>query len=104
VRSVGASASTATGMWDDAPRSDFNGSAGPAGTRVSQHHVGFAGHAAEIADARELPIQSDRAQEGGARDVVIADVVDLESARSAVARQHVARVIAEEAAERYFLT
>ena len=35
--------------------------------------------AAEIADARELPIQADRAHEVRASDLVVADVVDLHS-------------------------
>jgi len=35
------------------------------GPHVAHHHVGFAGVAAEIADADALPIQSDRAHEGG---------------------------------------
>jgi hypothetical protein len=54
-----------------------------------------------------LPIRSprrraraDRAQEGGAGDVVVADVVDLEAAGGAAAQQHVGGVAAVEAAER----
>src|SRR5262249_61181437 len=53
----------------------------PAGIGVAQHHVGLA-EAAEVAEACDLPIQTDRAQRGGARDVVVADVVDLERAAS----------------------
>jgi hypothetical protein len=37
VTSVGASASTATGTWDDAPRSDFNGSAGLPNSHCEGH-------------------------------------------------------------------
>jgi hypothetical protein len=35
--------------------------------------------AAEIVDARELPIQADRAHEGCAGDLVVAEIVDLDS-------------------------
>jgi hypothetical protein len=48
----------------------------------------------------DLPIHADRAQEGGVGDVVVADVVDLESARVHIAQQHVGSVAAIEAAER----
>ena len=37
----------------------------PAGLDVAQQQIGFGGHATEIADTRELPIESDRADEGG---------------------------------------
>ena len=43
-----------------------------AGIGVAQQHVAFAA-AAKIADPRELPIQADRAHEGGAGDLVVAD-------------------------------
>jgi len=56
---------------------------------VAQQHVAFA-KAAEIADARELPIQAHRAQRGGINDVVVADVVDLVTA--AVADDTAARM------------
>src|SRR5262249_57952508 len=42
----------------------------PAGIAVAHQQIGFAGHAAEIADARELPVQADRAHEGRAGDLV----------------------------------
>ena len=45
----------------------------PAGLAVAQQQIGFAGHAAEIADTRELPIEPDRADEGSAGDLVVAD-------------------------------
>src|SRR5262249_51231906 len=61
----------------------------PAGVGVAQDHVGFARHAAEIAEAHNSPIHADVAQEGGVGDVVVADVVDLKSTRRAVAQQNV---------------
>jgi hypothetical protein len=39
----------------------------PAGLAVAQEEIGFAGIAAEVADAGELPVDADRADEGGAR-------------------------------------
>src|SRR5262249_55744220 len=65
---------------------------------IAQHHVGHA-VAVEVAEAGDLPVQSDSSQAGGAGDVVVGDVVDLECARSAVAQQHVGGVAAVEAAE-----
>src|SRR5262249_37815719 len=65
---------------------------------VAQDHVVFAA-ARKVAEAHDLPIQSDRAERRGVGDVVVADVVDLECAGIAIARQHVGRVIAEKAAE-----
>src|SRR5262249_61361911 len=70
----------------------------PAITRVAQDHVGFAA-AGEVAEAHDLPIEADIAQEGGIGDVVVADVVDLESSSVRVAQQHVGGVSADEAAE-----
>ena len=35
----------------------------------------------KLPNAAELPIQADRAHEGGAGDLVVADVVDLECRR-----------------------
>src|SRR5262245_63349952 len=49
--------------------------------------------------ACDLAWIADVAQEGGIGDVVVADVVDLEATRAAVAQQHVGRVAAEETAE-----
>ena len=51
-----------------------------AGIDIAQQEIGFAGNAAEIADARELPIESDRANEGGVGDGVVGDVIDLQAA------------------------
>jgi hypothetical protein len=53
----------------------------------------------EVGQANRLPVQADRAQEGGVGDVVVADVVDLERARAVAPQQHVAGVAAEEVAE-----
>src|SRR5262249_45713404 len=64
----------------------------------AQHHVGRA-IAVEVAEAGGLPGQSDRTQAGGVGDVVVADVVNLEGARIAVAQHHVGRIAAVEAAE-----
>src|SRR5262249_3751622 len=72
----------------------------PAGVGVAQEHVGFAGHAAEIAEPHDLPIKPDIAQEGGVGDVVIADVVHLEAAGGGAAQQHVGGDGAGGAAER----
>src|SRR5262245_30009175 len=66
---------------------------------VAQDHVGFAGHAAEVAEAHDLPFPVDCAQKCGAGDVVVGDVVDLEAAGGGAAQQHVAGVGAVEAAE-----
>ena len=51
---------------------------------VAQHHVVLA-EAAEVAEAGDLPIEPDRAQEGRCGNIVVTDVVDLESASHAVA-------------------
>jgi hypothetical protein len=50
----------------------------PAWHTIAQQEIAFAGDAAEIADARELPIRTDRTDEGGAGDLIVADVVNLE--------------------------
>ena len=70
-----------------------------AGIAVAQDHVGLAA-AAEIAEARELPIEPDRAQERGGDDIV-ADAIELEAAGARVAQQHggVAAAHAAEAVE-----
>src|SRR5262249_39378914 len=70
-----------------------------AGTGVAQHYVGFAGLAAEIADAEELPVQADVAHEGHARKFLVADVVDFEAA-GGVPQQHLASRVIVETAER----
>jgi hypothetical protein len=77
-----------------------------AGIGVAQHHVGIAGgvykiharDAAEIADAKELPIRTHRPEGARAGELIVADVVDLECA-AGVAQQHVAgsRAIVETA-------
>jgi hypothetical protein len=70
----------------------------PARIHVPQHHVGFA-EAREIAEAHDLPVHSDGPEKGGAGDVIIGDVVDLEASGARVAQQHVGGVAAVEAAE-----
>ena len=60
---------------------------------------GFAGIAAETAKARDSLIQADRTERGAARDIVVADVVDLERAGIAAAQKHVGGVGAVEATE-----
>jgi len=42
-------------------------------------------------EAAELPIRADRTQRGGARDLIVGDVVDLESAAVDVAQHQVGR-------------
>jgi hypothetical protein len=64
-----------------------------------RNKIGFAGDAAEIADARELPLEPDRADEGGVGDLVVGDVVDLQAAGIGVAQQHVAFAAAAEIAD-----
>src|SRR5207245_8216420 len=54
---------------------------------------------AEIAGADDLPIQSHRAHEGGAGDLVAVDVVDLQAAGLGVAQDHVAGAAARKVAE-----
>ena len=60
-----------------------------AGVDVAQYQVGGAG-SADGSDARKLPIHPNRADEGGARELVVVDVVDLQSARAAIAQQEIA--------------
>ena len=50
-------------------------------------------------DARELPVEADVAEEERPRDLVVADVVELEPAAVDVAQQHVAFVAAGKIAE-----
>ena len=45
---------------------------------VAQHEIGRT-RSVNRRDARELPFQTDRPDEGGVGDVVVADVVDLEA-------------------------
>src|SRR5437660_11427083 len=55
---------------------------------VAQHHVGGAG-STHRAEARDLPVEADRAQEGRAGDLIVGDVVDFQAARLGVAHQQV---------------
>jgi hypothetical protein len=55
---------------------------------VAQHQLGRAG-GVHRGNASELPIQPDRAQEGGAGELVVVDVVDFQPAGIAVAQQEV---------------
>ena len=57
---------------------------------VAQQQIAFAGDVAEIADARELPIQPDRANKGRAGDLIAVDVVSLQSSGIGVAQEHIA--------------
>src|SRR5262249_46735844 len=68
---------------------------------VAPDHVGLA-ETAEIAGARELPVQSDRAQRGRTCEIVAVggNVIDLECAAGGVPQQHVGGVAVEKAAER----
>jgi len=70
-----------------------------AGIDVAQKQIGFAGNAAEIADARELPIEAHGAKECRAGELVVGDVVDLQSAGIGVAQQHVGLAGAAEIAD-----
>src|SRR5262249_56861909 len=62
---------------------------------VAQQEIAFAGDgAAEVADARERPIQADRAYGGRAGDRVVADVVNkhvTNAGRTGVAQYKVVR-------------
>src|SRR5438046_8517257 len=58
-------------------------------TTLFRSEIGFAGHAAEIPDSREPPIDADRTDKCRASDLVIVDVVHLQSARAGVAQEHV---------------
>ena len=55
---------------------------------VAQHEVGRA-RCMYRGNARELPIQSDRADEGGASDLIVIDVVHFQPAGPAVAQQEI---------------
>ena len=67
---------------------------------VAQDHVGLA-EAAEVAEAPDLPVQSDRAQRDRTSDVVVGgNVIDLECAADGVPQQHVAGIAIVETAER----
>src|SRR5262249_16333987 len=68
------------------------------GTGIAQQHVGH-GILVEVAKHGRLPIQTDRAQEGGVGDVVVANVVNLEAAGTGIAQQHVSGVASVETAE-----
>ena len=71
----------------------------PAGVHVAQQHVGFA-EAAEVAEALDLPIQADGAQQSSACVVVVGDAVDLERPAYAVAQHHVGGVVPGKPGER----
>jgi hypothetical protein len=58
---------------------------------------------AVVADPGHLPVQADRAQEGGAGDLVVADVVDLDPTGAGVAQDHVVFAEAREIAEAHGL-
>src|SRR5262249_57127604 len=61
-----------------------------AGVDVAQDQVGR-GFAHDGSNARELPLQADRAEEGGAAgDLIVVDVQDFQSAGAAVAQQEIA--------------
>src|SRR5205807_8985392 len=64
-----------------------------------EHQVGRARHAAQRAGADALPIQSHRAHEGGAGDLIADDVVDFQAAGLGVAQDHVAGAAARKVAE-----
>jgi hypothetical protein len=54
-----------------------------AGVDVAQYKIGGA-RSSDWGDACELPIEPDRADEGGAPELVVVDIVDLQSARAGV--------------------
>src|SRR5262249_24298355 len=64
---------------------DFEG----AGIDVAQHQIGRAG-CVDWSNAGELPVEPDGAEGESGRDLIVADVVELESAGAPVAQQHVA--------------
>src|SRR5262249_28087730 len=70
-----------------------------AGIGVAQQEIAFVGDAAEVADARELPLQADRGQEGGVVDLVVDDVDDLQITGIGVAQEHVAGAAAAKVAD-----
>src|SRR5436305_1607808 len=57
---------------------------------LRKQQIASARRAAEIADARELPIKADGAEEGCAGDLVVSDVIDFQPAGIDVAQQHIA--------------
>jgi len=70
-----------------------------AGAGVAHDHVGFAGDAAEIAEAAELPFQADRARRGGVGGAVVADEIELEGASIGIVQHHVGHAILVEIGE-----
>ena len=67
--------------------------------RIAQQEIAFAGHAAEVADARELPIQADVADERGAGDLIAVDIVNLQPTAIGVAQKQIAGATAAEIAD-----
>ena len=59
-----------------------------AGIDVAQHEIGSTG-GVNWGDARELPIQSNRADESCAGDLIVVDVIDLQPAGIRVAQQQI---------------
>src|SRR5207245_11377065 len=59
-----------------------------AGMNVAQHEIGRTS-SVNRGDARELPIQPDRAQESRAGELVVVDVVDFKPAGIAVTQQEI---------------
>jgi hypothetical protein len=74
-----------------------------AGVAVAQQHVGFAGIAAEIAEAGNRPLQAHHTDGDGAGDGIAADIVDGERAGRGVAQHQVGRIAAVEAADADYL-
>src|SRR5262249_22770793 len=60
----------------------------PAGVAVAQQQAAFVG-AEKPADPRPPPVQPDGAEESGAGDLVVVDVVDFQPAAAGVAHDHV---------------
>jgi hypothetical protein len=69
-------ASTSNGHYGDAARRFVHVSR--LGTLLRNKRSLSPGTLLNIADARELPIRTDRTDEGGAGDLIVADVVNLE--------------------------
>src|SRR5262249_58728430 len=59
--------------------------------------------AEKVADAGELPIQADGADEVGAGELIVGDVVDLDPAGAGIAQDHVGFAAAREIAEAHDL-
>ena len=55
---------------------------------IAQYQIGFT-CSVNRADARELPIQANRADEGGAGELVVSDVVQFQPAGIDVAQQQI---------------